>query len=245
MALVIAEPEDAVRADLAQLLGTEGFEVVGETAKGDRAVALASDLRPDLVLMNAHLADHDGTSPVRAITAGQIAPVLILTSGEQPAAVERIRQSGAMSAVRRPFSRSNLLPAIELSIARHADTAALQRQLSDLTDRLATRKVIDRAKGMLMASRGISASQAFRWLQDTAIDHHTSILQVATAIIDRHQPAADLTRIAGETAAPTRAPGQGNPVAAHRRPGPAHRPSREVVDAGLSRPGRPGPRAGS
>jgi response regulator NasT len=238
--VVIAEDEASARADLAQLLTAEGFTVVGQAADGYQAVALATALRPDLVLMNARLPHTDGITATATLTAARIAPVVILTGAGQPPAAPRARDAGAMTAVRRPFSRANLLPAIEMSIARYAETAALREQVADLTQRLAARKVVERAKGLVMAQRETTEPDAFRWLQRTAAERRTSILQVAAASIDNHNTAtaADpTTRRTGPSTSTT-----GVPTVPARAGGRRARPRPEPAAAapaavGIHRPG--------
>lgn len=183
--VVVAEDETLIRLDLAEMLAEEGFEVVGQAADGDQAIAMATKLRPDLVLMDILLPRTDGITAAAALTANRIGPVLMLTAFSEPVTlVQRARDAGVMAYVRKPFSKANLLPAIEMSIARYAETAALRQQVAEIADRLQSRKVIDRAKGLLMARRGMTEPEAFRWLQRAAMDHRTSMVKVASVVID-------------------------------------------------------------
>ena len=157
---------------------------VGQAADGDQAIALATQLRPDLVLMDILLPRTDGITAAAALTANRIGPVLMLTAFSDPATlVHRARDAGAMAYVRKPFSKANLLPAIEMSIARYAETAALRQQVAEIADRLQSRKVIDRAKGLLMARRGMTEPEAFRWVQKTSMDRRTSMRAVAEGVL--------------------------------------------------------------
>jgi len=186
--VVIVGKDPDFRADLAEMLTAEGIGVIGQAADGDQAVAVAGELRPDLVLMDVALPELD--TATSALTAARVAPVLLLTAAAHPpGVVEQARDAGAMAAVSRPFSAANLLPAIEVSIARYTDITVLCDMFTDITERLQARKVIERAKGMLMAKWAITEPDAFRWLQRTAMDHRTSMLQVATAVIDNHHAA--------------------------------------------------------
>jgi len=187
--VVIAEDETLIRLDLADLLTEEGYTVVGQATTGDHAIALATELRPDLVLMDVLLPRTDGITATANLTVNRISPVLMLAATSQPTTlVDRARDAGAMAYVTKPFTKATLLPAIEMSIARYADTTALRDQVTLIRERLENRKVIERAKGLLMANRGMTEPNAFRWLQRTAMDHRTSMLQVATAVIDKHHP---------------------------------------------------------
>jgi len=184
--VMVAEPEPAARDDLAGQLTAEGFVVVAQVGDSAQALALAPNLRPDLVLMEARCF-RDGPTDMAALTARRIALVLILAADDNPAAtVQLARRAGAMTAVRRPIIGANLFAAIELSLARFAEIASLEQRLAELTQYLTARKVIERAKGMLMSDRGITEPEALRWLQRTATDHRTSILRVADALI--HPP---------------------------------------------------------
>jgi response regulator NasT len=181
---MIAEPESAARDDLAGLLTGEGFVVVAQLDDGEQAVAMATNLRPDLLLMGAPCF-RAGLTATAALTARRIALVLILASGDHPQSiVEQARAAGAMTAVPRPTIGANLYAAIELSLARFAEITLLEDQLAELTHYLTARKVIERAKGMLMTDRGITESEALRHLHCTAMDHETSLLHVAAAMIN-------------------------------------------------------------
>ena len=151
--VVIAEDEALIRLDLNETLGELGYDVVGEAGDGERAVALAEELRPDLVILDVKMPVLDGISAARRIAAARIAPVIILTAFSQRELVERARDAGAMAYLVKPFSSTELLPAIEMALSRYAEVAALEAEVADLTDRLETRKLIDRAKGVLQTTQ--------------------------------------------------------------------------------------------
>lgn len=182
--VLIAEDEALIRLDLAEMLTEEGFEVVGEAGDGEQAVALATELRPDLVILDVKMPKKDGIDAAAEIVGEQIAPVVILTAFSQRELIERARDAGAMAYLVKPFSKSDLLPAIELAVARYAETAALRAEVADVTQRLEARKVIDRAKGLLMTHQKMTEPEAFRWIQRTAMDRRTSMAAVAGAVLE-------------------------------------------------------------
>ena len=182
--VLIAEDEALIRLDLAEMFAEEGFEVVGEAADGEQAVALALELRPDLVILDVKMPKKDGIEAAAEIVGEQVAPVVILTAFSQRELVERARDAGAMAYLVKPFSKADLLPAIELAVARYAETAALRAEVADVTQRLEARKVIDRAKGLLMTHQKMTEPEAFRWIQRTAMDRRTSMQVVASAVLE-------------------------------------------------------------
>ena len=167
------------------MLAEEGFEVVGQVGDGERAAALAITLRPDLVIMDVKMPGKDGIQAAAEIAAAQIAPVIILTAFSERDLIQRALDAGAMAYLAKPFSKATLLPAIELAAARYAETAALRAEIAEATQRLQARKVIDRAKGLLMTQQKMTEPQAFRWLKRTAIDRRTSMDTVARDVIER------------------------------------------------------------
>jgi response regulator NasT len=181
--VVVAEDETLIRLDLTETLDELGYEVVGEAGDGERAVALAEELRPDLVILDVKMPVLDGISAAQRIAAQRIAPVVILTAFSQRELVERARDAGAMAYLVKPFSSADLLPAIEMALSRHAELAALESEVADLADRLETRKVIDRAKGLLQARDSLSEPEAFRWIQRKAMDQRLSMRAVAESVI--------------------------------------------------------------
>src|SRR6476646_11086498 len=154
--VIIAEDEALIRLDLSEMLAEEGFEVVGQAVDGEQAVTMATELRPDLVIMDVKMPKKDGIDAAAEIVGEQIAPVVILTAFSQRELIERARDAGAMAYLVKPFSKSDLLPAIELAVARHAEMVALRAEVTDVTDRLEARKIIDRAKGLLMTNQKMS-----------------------------------------------------------------------------------------
>ncbi len=185
--VVIAEDEALIRMDLAEMLGEQGYEVVGETGDGAKAVSLAEELRPDLVILDVRMPVLDGIAAAERIAAQRIAPVVILTAFSQRELVERARDAGAMAYLVKPFSASDLVPAIEMAISRFAELDALEREVADLTDRLETRKLVDRAKAVLQTRLDLAEPDAFRWIQKTAMDLRLSMRQVAQGVVD-HGP---------------------------------------------------------
>ena len=182
--VLIAEDEALIRLDLSEMLAEEGFEVVGQAADGEQAVALATELRPDLVIMDVKMPKKDGIDAAADIVGEQIAPVVILTAFSQRELIERARDAGAMAYLVKPFSKADLLPAIELAVARYAETAALRKEVADISQRLEARKIIDRAKGLLMLHQKMTEPEAFRWIQRTAMDRRTSMQAVAGAVLE-------------------------------------------------------------
>jgi two-component system, response regulator PdtaR len=181
--VVIAEDEALIRLDLKETLDELGYEVVGEAGDGEQAVALARELRPDLVILDVKMPVLDGISAAQRIAAARIAPVVILTAFSQRDLVERARDAGAMAYLVKPFSSTDLMPAIEMAMSRYAEAAALGAEVSNLTEQLATRKVLDRAKGILQATRQLSEPEAFRWIQQSAMDQRVSMRAIADAVI--------------------------------------------------------------
>jgi len=182
--VLIADDDPLIRMDLAEMLAEEGFEVVGQVGDGERAAALAITLRPDLVIMDVKMPGKDGIRAAAEIAAAQIAPVIILTAFSERDLIQRALDAGAMAYLAKPFSKATLLPAIELAAARYAETAALRAEIAEATQRLQARKVIDRAKGLLMTQQKMTEPQAFRWLKRTAIDRRTSMDTVARDVLE-------------------------------------------------------------
>ncbi|GIG62750.1 transcriptional regulator [Longispora fulva] len=181
--VLIAEDEALIRLDLAEMLTEEGYDVVGEAGDGETAVRLAEELRPDLVIMDIKMPIMDGIAAAEKIAGARIAPVVILTAFSQRDLVERARAAGAMAYLVKPFQKSDLVPAVEIALSRFAELHALESEVASLTDRLETRKVVERAKGLLMAQFNMTEPQAFRWIQSAAMDHRMSMRQVADRII--------------------------------------------------------------
>ncbi|GGP76510.1 transcriptional regulator [Streptosporangium pseudovulgare] len=182
--VVIAEDEALIRLDLKEMLEEDGYAVVAEAADGEAAVQLAAEHRPDLVILDVKMPVLDGISAAEQIVARRIAPCLILTAFSQRDLVERARDAGAMAYLVKPFTKSDLVPAIEMAVSRHEEIAALEREVGTLSDRLETRKLVERAKGLLMAQHGWSEPQAFRWIQKASMDRRLSMRQVAQIVVD-------------------------------------------------------------
>ncbi|MTD16758.1 response regulator [Nakamurella sp. YIM 132087] len=182
--VLIAEDEALIRLDLAEMLTEEGFEVVGQAADGEEAVTMAGSLKPDLVIMDVKMPKKDGIDAAAEIVSDQIAPVVMLTAFSQRDLIERARDAGAMAYLVKPFNQADLLPAIELAVARYAEMVQLREEVADVSARLETRKLIDRAKGLLMTNQKMTEPEAFRWIQRTAMDRRTSMQVVAQAVLD-------------------------------------------------------------
>ncbi|MCW2851180.1 MAG: Response regulator receiver and domain protein [Nocardioides sp.] len=185
--VVIAEDETLIRMDLAEMLTEEGYFVVGQAGDGARAIELAEEHRPDLVILDVKMPVLDGIAAAEAIAGKRIAPVVILTAFSQRDLVERARDAGAMAYLVKPFSQTDLLPAIEMAVSRFAELSMLEAEVADLSERLETRKAVDRAKGVLQKQLSLSEPEAFRWIQKTAMDLRLSMRQVAEGVVE-HGP---------------------------------------------------------
>lgn len=181
--MVIAEDEALIRLDLKEMLEEDGYAVVGEAGDGETAVKMAAELRPDLVILDVKMPVLDGISAAERIVSERIAPCLILTAFSQRDLVERARDAGAMAYLVKPFTKGDLVPAIEMAVSRHEEIAALEKEVGALSDRLETRKLVERAKGLLMAQHGWSEPQAFRWIQKASMDRRMSMRQVAQIVV--------------------------------------------------------------
>lgn len=181
--MLIAEDEALIRMDLAEMLAEEGYDVVAQAADGEEAVRLAQECRPDLVMMDVQMPKLDGIAAASLIAADRIAPVVMLTAFSQRELVDRAREAGAMAYLVKPFNQSDLVPAIEIALSRFAEIRQLESEIGDLTEQLAARKVIERAKAVLIASLGLSEPDAFRWIQKTAMDLRIPMRQVADRVV--------------------------------------------------------------
>ncbi len=181
--VLIAEDEALIRLDLREMLIEEGFDVVGEAADGEKAVQLATELVPDVVICDVKMPKMDGITAAGLITEARIAPVVILTAFSQRDLVERARDAGAMAYLIKPFHKRDLLPAIEMATSRFAEIRALESEVSGLQDRLEARKLIERAKGVLMAEHRLTEPDAFRWIQRAAMDKRTTMRAVAELVL--------------------------------------------------------------
>ena len=181
--VVVAEDEALIRLDLVEMLREEGYDGVGQAGDGEEAVRLAEELRPDVVMLDVKMPVLDGISAAERITGARIAPVVMLTAFSQRELVERARDAGAMAYLVKPFTQSDLVPAIELAVSRHAEITTLEAEVADLGDRLETRKRVERAKALLQQKYGLSESESFRWLQKSAMDRRLSMREVADVVI--------------------------------------------------------------
>ena len=181
--VVIAEDEAIIRLDLKETLQEEGYEVVGETGRGDRAVELVRELRPDVAIFDVKMPGLDGISAAAAVTAERLCAVLILTAFSQRDVIEQARDAGALAYLVKPFQRSELVPAVELAIGRFRELAALAQDVRTLEEQLETRKTVDRAKGILMDRHGLPEAQAFSFIQKTAMSDRMTMRSVANRII--------------------------------------------------------------
>ncbi|KUG60977.1 response regulator [Kocuria sp. CPCC 205292] len=183
--VVVAEDETLIRLDIVEMLRDAGYEVVAEAENGQRAVELAREHRPDLVLMDVKMPVLDGITAAEQIASDRIAPVVLLTAFSQRELVERAREAGAMAYVVKPFTVDDLVPAIEIAISRAEEIAALEREVSDMKEQFATRKLVERAKSLLTTKMGLTEPEAFRWIQKTSMDRRLSMREVAEAIINQ------------------------------------------------------------
>jgi AmiR/NasT family two-component response regulator len=181
--ILVAEDEALIRLDLAEMLTEAGYDVVAQASNGEQAVDLSRVLRPDLVIMDVKMPVLDGISAAEQINKERIAPVVMLTAFSQKELVERARDAGVMAYIVKPFSASDLAPAIDIARSRWLELHALEAEIADLGERLETRKSVDRAKGVLMAQLKISEAEAFRWIQKAAMDRRLGMREVAAAVI--------------------------------------------------------------
>jgi response regulator NasT len=179
--IVVAEDEAIIRLDLVEMLTGAGYEVVGEGANGEEAIALVRELKPDLAILDVKMPILDGISAAEEIISE--CAVLMLTAFSQRELVDRARDAGVMAYVVKPFSISDLVPAIEIAISRHVQMRALDDQLQNLTEKLETRKLVDRAKGILMQALNLSEPESFSWIQKAAMDRRITMKEVAQAVI--------------------------------------------------------------
>ena len=182
--VIIAEDEALIRLDLSEMLREEGYDVVGEAGDGQEAVDLAERLNPDLVIMDVKMPRRDGIDAATEIAAKRIAPIVILTAFSQRDLVEKARDAGAMAYLVKPFSITDLIPAIELAMSRFAEITSLESEVADLTERLETRKMVERAKGLLQAKHQMTEPEAFSWMQRAAMDRRTTMKRVAEVVLE-------------------------------------------------------------
>jgi AmiR/NasT family two-component response regulator len=182
--IVVAEDESLIRMDIVETLKDQGFDVVGEAGDGLRAIELARELSPDLMVMDIKMPDMDGLSAAEQIAKLRI-PVVFLTAFNQQELVARASEVGAMAFLVKPFSPEDLFPAIEVAFSRFQQLTQLESEVSDLTERLETRKLVERAKGVLGVQMGLSEPDAFRWIQKAAMDRRIGMVDVARTILDQ------------------------------------------------------------
>jgi two-component system, response regulator PdtaR len=182
--VVVAEDEAIIRLDVKELLAEEGYEVVGETGRGDEAIELVRSLRPDLAILDIKMPGVDGLSAARVIAGERLAAVLILTAFSQRDLVEEARDAGALAYLVKPFQKSDLLPAIEIALGRFSELVSLEADVGDLRSRLEGRKLLDRAKGRLMDDAGLTEQQAWRFLQQQAMSSRIRVDEVARRVLD-------------------------------------------------------------
>lgn len=183
--VVVAEDESLIRLDIVEILRDNGFDVVGEAGDGETAVQLATELRPDLVVMDVRMPQLDGIKAAERLTRDHVAPVVLLTAFSQKELVEQATDAGALAYVVKPFTPADLLPAIEIALARYAQIVTLEAEVADMVERFETRKLVDRAKGLLNEKMGLSEPEAFRWIQKASMDRRLTMHDVAQAVIEQ------------------------------------------------------------
>lgn len=182
---VVAEDETLIRLDLVEVLTGAGYRVVAEAGDGRAAVEAVREHRPDIVVMDVKMPVMDGIAAASEIAGERLAPVVMLTAFSQRELVERARTAGAMAYVVKPFTEADLVPAIELAVARFDELRSLEAEVRDLGDRLETRKIVDRAKALLQERMRLSEAESFRWIQKTSMDRRLTMREVAQAVIDQ------------------------------------------------------------
>jgi response regulator NasT len=185
---VVAEDEALIRMDIVETLQEGGYEVVGEAANGEEAIAVAREMKPDVVVMDIKMPVMDGITAAETIVRERLAPVVLLTAFSQTELVERARDAGAMAYVVKPFTPADLLPAVEIARSRHAEMRALELEIADISERMETRKRVERAKGLLMENMQLNEPEAFRWIQKTSMDRRLTMREVADAVLEQMAP---------------------------------------------------------
>jgi response regulator NasT len=211
--VVIAEDEALIRLDLKEMLEEDGYVVAGEASDGEAAVKLTESLRPDLVIMDIKMPGLDGISAAERIAAERLAPVVILTAFSQRDLVMRARDAGAMAFLVKPFTKADLVPAIEIAVSRFQELSALESEVSGLKERLEVRKLLDRAKGVLQAERGMNEAEAFRWIQKSSMDRRMTMRAMAEEVLGAGQPPASQKTDEQSAANGTGVPGPREPGA--------------------------------
>lgn len=186
--VLVAEDESLIRMDIVETLREHGFEVIAEAGDGEEAIAKAEELKPDLVVMDIKMPNMDGITAAKRMAELKI-PVVLLTAFSQKELVEQAAEAGAMAYVVKPFTPTDLIPAVEIALSRHSQVLALESEVSDLIDRLETRKLVDRAKGLLIAKGLVKDEpEAFRWIQKTSMDGRLTMKDVGRTIIEQLSP---------------------------------------------------------
>ncbi len=182
---VVAEDEVLIRMDIVETLQEGGYEVVGEAGNGEEGLNLAREHTPDVVVMDIKMPVMDGLTAAEHIANEHLAPVVILTAFSQTDLVERAREAGAMAYVVKPFTPADLIPAVEIARSRYLEIKTLEEEISDITERMETRKKVERAKGLLMEKMQLNEPEAFRWIQKTSMDRRLTMREVAEAVIEQ------------------------------------------------------------
>jgi len=185
--VIVADDESIVRMDLREMLDSLGYLVVGEAGDGESAVHLSRELRPDIVIMDIKMPGMDGIDAGKILTEERIAPILLLTAYSQQDLVDRAKDAGVMAYIVKPFHEADLAPAIEVALRRWKEFRTLEQEVEDLKEALETRKLVDRAKGILMDTQGLSEADAFRRIQKTSMDQRKPMKEVAEAIVLAHE----------------------------------------------------------
>ncbi|MEE3852563.1 response regulator [Gordonia sp. LSe1-13] len=187
--VLVAEDDSLIRMDLIEMLREEGYEVVGEAPNGQVAVELTESLSPDLVIMDVKMPVRDGIDAASEIAQKKLAAVVMLTAFSQREFIERARDAGAMAYLVKPFTKADLVPAIEVAVSRYHEVVALEKEVATITERLETRKLVERAKGLLMEKQSMTEPEAFKWIQRAAMDRRTTMKAVAQVVVETLGPA--------------------------------------------------------
>ena len=182
--VIVAEDESLIRMDIVETLIEHGFDVIAEASDGEQAVALVNEHKPDLLVMDIKMPNLDGISAAEKLV-GSKTPIVLLTAFSQKELVDRASEAGAMAYVVKPFTPNDLLPAIEIALSRHAQLTALENEIADLNERFETRKLVDRAKGLLNEKMNLSEPEAFRWIQKASMDRRLTMQEVAITVIEQ------------------------------------------------------------
>lgn len=182
--VIVAEDESLIRMDIVETLRENGFNVIAEASDGEQAVALVTEHKPDLLVMDIKMPNMDGITAAEKLASTKT-PIVLLTAFSQKELVDRASEAGAMAYVVKPFTPNDLLPAIEIALSRHAQITALEAEISDLNERFETRKLVDRAKGLLNAKMNLTEPEAFRWIQKASMDRRLTMQEVAMTVIEQ------------------------------------------------------------